>query len=116
MFNLTDVLVEDTSVPLDALPKPPRAGYRDRGICRLQRSGPAGAGLPAPAEAFWRARDPCDPNRPQGRGRDGPVQVRLRQGVDESTAFGLCHLHPGRMVEDDKYALCASYPHGLCQG
>ncbi len=89
MFNLTDVLVEDTSVPLDALPKPPRA----QDIAIEEFAARSGSALPAriapaPAEAFLGGRV----TRVTQTGRKGgaemaSVQVRLRQGVDESTAF-----------------------------
>lgn len=89
MFSLTDVLVEDTSLPLEALPKPPRA----QDVAIEEFAARRGDALPrriasAPAEAFLGGRV----TRVAQSGRKGgaemaSVQVRLRQGVDESTAF-----------------------------
>lgn len=89
MFSLTDVLVEDTSIPLDALPKPPSA----QDIAMEEFSARRQSALPsriarAPAEAFMggQVSKIVQPGR-KGGGEMVSVQVRLRQGVDESTAF-----------------------------
>lgn len=89
MFSLTDVLVEDTSIPLSALPKPPRA--QDVAIeafaARTASALPKRI-APAPTEAFLGGRVA----RVVQSGSKAPgdmvsVQAQLRQGVDESTAF-----------------------------
>ncbi|TKW67425.1 MAG: hypothetical protein DI616_07210 [Paracoccus denitrificans] len=89
IFSLTDVLVEDTSVPLEDLPKPPRA--QDIAIeefaARRSTALPARIGR-APEDAFLGGAvvKIAQPGR-KGGGDMVSVQVRLRQGVDESTAF-----------------------------
>lgn len=89
MFALTDVLVEDTSIPLEDLPKPPRA--QDIAIeefaARTQSALPARI-VSAPPEAFLDGQVARIGQKGRKGGNDMvTVRVRLRQGVDESTAF-----------------------------
>lgn len=89
MFNLSDVLVEDESIVLENLPKPPTA----QEIALEEFSKRRRSALPshiarAPAEAFLTAT--VAPVSMGGKGDAGDlvaVQVTLKQGVDESTAF-----------------------------
>lgn len=89
MFSLTDVLVEDTSIPLEELPMPPRA----QDIALEEFASRRSSALPsmiksAPPEAFLGGSVAhVSQSGRKGSGDLVAVQVRLQQGVDESTAF-----------------------------
>lgn len=108
MFSLTDVLVEDTSIPLEELPKPPRA--QDIAIEEFaSRRSSALPSLiePAAPEAFKGGTVQRVARRGTDAGGDMvAVQVRLRQGVDESTvfAYATCTLAAWSKSTDTPYA------------
>lgn len=108
MFNLTDVLIEDESIPLEALPKPPRA--QDLAIeefAARRRSALPVRIVPASEEMFLASQV-----RPYARGRKEArtdlvsVLVNLKPGVDATTAlaYATCSLAAWATTTDTPYA------------
>lgn len=88
MFSLTDVLVADDSIPLEDLPKPPRAqDIALEEFAARRRSALPSRIAPTPTEAFLGGQV-ARIGQPQDKRADMVVvQVRLQRGVDESAAF-----------------------------
>ncbi|MDO5643859.1 MAG: hypothetical protein Q4G26_15915 [Paracoccus sp. (in: a-proteobacteria)] len=91
MFRLSDVLVEDHSIPAGALPAPPRAQdiALEEFAARRQPALPARITRAAPEAFLGGTVTPITPPGTESRPAAElvSVQVRLQQGVDESTAF-----------------------------
>lgn len=107
MRSLSEVLVEDKTIIVEDLPKPPTAQEvaLEEFAARRQSALPANI-VPAPEEAFL-----YSDVRPVARGEDDSgdmfsVLVNLREGVDETTAFAYatCTLAAWSSRTDTPYA------------
>ncbi|MFD1794413.1 hypothetical protein FQV27_08010 [Paracoccus aurantiacus] len=108
MFNLSDVLVEDESIIVDDLPKPPTAQeIAMEEFAKRRRSALPAKIAATPPEAFLGATVTLLSIAGQKTPQDlVAVHVQLREGVDESAAFAYatCTLAAWARTTDTPYA------------